>query len=991
MNMRPVFVAIACILCLYMPTLKAQTLDGGSNLTVLDMHAGLPHNFVNDIYEDSRGFVWVATYGGGLARYDGYGFMYLGFGNRNISLHSNSCRHMVEDKFNRLWVSFDEGTDVIDLNTYQKADIKSKSIDLQKILNQASATVYRDSKDNIWLVLGNLIYRFSFDEAGNINETYKTQYSSNTPDVTLCDVDGDGSVWMSSEGRMKHFVVENATLTAKELSPQLLALSNAYVTNIMKYRGDVWISTNIGLFRFNPITNAIRHYSKESSNGSISNSYVTCLAISSDGKLLVGTLGGVNIYDVVTDKFSSWDISASVAQSRGDFVHCILVRPGAVWVGTESAGVFRFSSRQLDLKNYTHTTSPTSLSPNCVNAMYVESDGTLWVGTVDGGLNRQRQGTEDFEHFTAENSLLTHNCVSTLAADDRRRLWVGTWGGGIDAVMMDNPSEIYHLEVDEKYQKLLNYIGALIYDKRNNGLWIGSNDGMFFYDFDQRKLILPFERCLDARGCIGTLIDSRGQLWMGSQTGLRIIDLTKRNKKGYPFLCNNLMYKLDKPESKVVDKITSFCQSRDGSVWIGSNSYGIYRATADADGELQFKAYTTEDGLANNSVKGIAEGQHGNIWITTNNGLSVLNPEDGTFTNYDETDGIVSSTFYWNSALAAGKNVYLGSDKGLTVVHGSNLIARGSEKLTFTSVSVGNQNVYSGSDYLDQDISVASVLRLHESDKSFSIQFSALQYSSEAKGVYCYRLKGFEQQWVRMRPGEHSVRYTNLPSGKYTFEVRYLSAMSGDVLNTATLEIHVAPYFWKSWWFVCLVIIALVALATYLFKRRMTVIRERETLRLLTPIREALENSDNPIVTQSRIRSILDTQERFKQSYAKMAEEDQQRASGKTHSFMEKLMKAMEQNYGDSSFDGDRLAEVVGMSRSLIAKKIKNETGQTTSQFVKDYRLNIARELFLQSGGTCNITDVAYRVGFNDPKYFSRCFTKKYGESPSSCVERASK
>ena len=321
MNMRPVIVAIACILCLYIPTLKAQTLDGGSNLTVLDMHAGLPHNFVNDIYEDSRGFVWVATYGGGLARYDGYGFMYLGFGNRNISLHSNSCRHMVEDKFNRLWVSFDEGTDVIDLNTYQKADIKSKSIDLQKILNQASATVYRDSKDNIWLVLGNLIYRFSFDEAGNINETYKTQYSSNTPDVTLCDVDGDGSVWMSSEGRMKHFVVENTTLTAKELSPQLLALSNAYVTNIMKYRGDVWISTNIGLFRFNPITNAIRHYSKESSNGSISNSYVTCLAISSDGKLLVGTLGGVNIYDVVTDKFSSWDISASVAQSRGDFVH----------------------------------------------------------------------------------------------------------------------------------------------------------------------------------------------------------------------------------------------------------------------------------------------------------------------------------------------------------------------------------------------------------------------------------------------------------------------------------------------------------------------------------------------------------------------------------------------------------------------------------------------------------------------------------------------
>lgn len=989
--MKPIIVAIACILCLCTDTLKAQTLDGGSNLTVLDMRAGLPHNFVNDIYEDSRGFLWVATYGGGLSRYDGYGFMNLGFGNRNISLRSNSCRNMVEDKFNRLWVAFDEGTDVIDLNTYQKASIKCKGTDLANVLSQGAVTVYRDSRDNIWLLSGNRIYRFTFDEMGNIVESYTTQYSSNTPEVTLSDVDGDGSVWMSSDGRMKHFQVQNGTITAKEISPQLSAINNAYVTDILKYRGDVWISTNVGLFRYNPITDTLRRYERSPEGGAISNSYVTCLAISNDSKLLVGTLGGINIYDVVSDKFTLWDISASVAQRVGDFVHCILVRPGAVWVGTESAGVFRFSSRQLDLRNFVHTQDPASISPNCVNAMLVEPDGTLWVGTVDGGLNRQKPGSDAFDHFTTANSRLAHNSVSTLAADNRRRLWVGTWGGGVDIVMMDNPSEIYHLEVGEKHQHLLNCIGALIYDKRNDGLWIGSNDGMFFYDFAQRKLVLPFERCLDARGCIGSLIDSRGRLWMGSQTGVRIIDLTKRQAKGYPFKCTNLMYKLDQPNSKVVDKITSFCQSRDGSVWVGSNSYGIYRASVDADGELQFKAFTMEDGLANNSVKGIAEGSHGSLWITTNNGLSVLNPEDESFTNFDICDGFVSSTFYWNSALAAGKNVYLGTDKGLTVVYGSNLIARGSEKLTFTSVSVGNQNVYAGSEYLDQDISVADELRLHESDKSFAIQFSALQYSSEAKGVYCYRMKGFERQWTRMRPGEHSVRYTNLPSGNYTFEVKYLSAMSGDVLNTATLEIHVAPYFWKSWWFICLVLIALVALATYIYKRRMKVMRERETLRLLTPIREALENSDNPLVTQSRIRSILDTQERFKESYAKMAEEDRQRANGKTHTFMERLMKAMEQNYGDSAFDGDHLAEVVGMSRSLMAKKIKNETGQTTTQFVKDYRLNIARELFLQSEGSCNITDIAYRVGFNDPKYFSRCFTKKYGVSPSAFVESVGK
>ena len=150
--MKNCLLTIICLLAMLVANAGAHELDGESNLTVLDMHAGLPHNFVNDIYEDSRGFVWVATYGGGLTRYDGYGFMNLGFGSRSISLRSNSCRNMVEDKFHRLWVSFDEGTDVIDLDTYQKTTVECNIADLNKILNQASVAVYRDTKDNISLL-----------------------------------------------------------------------------------------------------------------------------------------------------------------------------------------------------------------------------------------------------------------------------------------------------------------------------------------------------------------------------------------------------------------------------------------------------------------------------------------------------------------------------------------------------------------------------------------------------------------------------------------------------------------------------------------------------------------------------------------------------------------------------------------------------------------------------------------------------------------------
>ena len=76
------------------------------NVSFLDMSVGLPHNWVNSVYQDSRGFVWVATYGGGLVRYDGYGFI-KPYSSENMLMHSNSCRNVVEDRFGRLWVVYD--------------------------------------------------------------------------------------------------------------------------------------------------------------------------------------------------------------------------------------------------------------------------------------------------------------------------------------------------------------------------------------------------------------------------------------------------------------------------------------------------------------------------------------------------------------------------------------------------------------------------------------------------------------------------------------------------------------------------------------------------------------------------------------------------------------------------------------------------------------------------------------------------------------------
>ena len=396
-------------------------------------------------------------------------------------------------------------------------------------------------------------------------------------------------------------------------------------------------------------------------------------------------------------------------------------------------------------------------------------------------------------------------------------------------------------------------------------------------------------------------------------------------------------------------------------MWIGSNGYGIYRRVKGEDGET-FECLTTHDGLSNNAVKGIVEDSQHRLWITTSNGLSIYNVRTHTFVNYTENDGLLSAQFYWNSIVRGddGK-IYLGSERGLTEILSDNLEMVNSAHLHFTRLLVDNQNVWElpFGNYLDEDISVAKELSLSESNRSFTIEFSALNYSSEMHGIYSYRMRGFDEEWTPLKPGEHSVRYSTLPAGSYTFEVKYTPAMVDGQEQTIMLDIDVKPYFWKSWWFILLILLAFGALLVYAYNRRVKELRRREAEKQLQPIRKALEESDDAEQLQKRIQNVLDNQALFKESLSKKIEADKQEVLLSQKPFMERVMEVMEENYGNSEFGVTEFCERIGMSRSVVSKRLNAETGQSTGQFIRSYRLNIAKELLLKNKGNRNITDIA--------------------------------
>lgn len=957
------------------------------NVSYLNMAAGMPNNFADDIFQDSYGFVWISTHGGGLVRYDGFNYMNFNLGSSGISLRSNSCRNVYEDHFKRLWIAFEEGPQVLDLKTMQPVippcENEKVEAQLNKALKNLCTRMYCDAKGNVWMVSFNLLTRISFNEKGEVNRVLSISYPYNAPDLGLCDVYRNGTVVMCNNGVVSEFSVKNNQLVAKNISSLFPKLDFRYAGAVIFHHGKIWLGTNRGLYN-----SAKQEFHALGTVHSLQHEVVTSLAITEDDKLLVGTLCGVDIIDDKTGTIEHWNCS-SVNPLSSNFVNSLLAKDGQIWVGTETGGITKLAPRQLQLEFFKHdAANPASLSPNAVNAMYAAPDGTLWVGTVEGGLNALAPGSRNFTHYTMANSGLPHNSVSTLAADNRGNLWIGTWGTGIAVMNLQQPGRIIPLVVDAKHQPFLNFAGVLVYDPINDGMWLGTNDGLFFYDLKRQQLIEPFKGCLNVRGCIGSLITRDGKLLMGCVQGMVEINLKSRIPGKGDFAVKYHQYKLDDPKSGVIDKILSFCLAKDGKIWLGSNGYGLYCYNYNKEGKTYVKSFTTNNGLANNTVKGIVEDNQGMLWIATDNGLSIFNPKTETFSSYSREDGLLSSQFYFNGAIRDAKGkIYLGTDEGLMAVTGVNHAVHNSARLRFTELLVDNQPVFAGSDYLDDDISIAKRLCIHESDKSFTIFFSALNYGSDSQGVYLYRMKGYENDWVQLQPGQHSVRYSTLPAGSYQFEVKYIPSFDSDKEQVISVDIKVTPYFWKSWWFVSLMVIAFIAFLLYIYTSRLEKMREREVEELYRPIEAALKDSDEPGKLQSRIQMILENQKRYQDSQKKSIEADRKQVAEKERPFMDIVMEVMEKNYDNSEFGVQELADEMRMNRSVLSKKLNAEAGQPTAQFIRNYRLDIAKKMITENVANRNITEIAYRVGFNDPKYFTRCFTKQYGVSPSSYKE----
>jgi signal transduction histidine kinase/DNA-binding response OmpR family regulator len=214
-----------------------------------------------------------------------------------------------------------------------------------------------------------------------------------------------------------------------------------------------------------------------------------------------------------------------------------------------------------------------------------------------------------------------------------------------------------------------------------------------------------------------------------------------------------------------------------------------------------------KDGLASNTVRALVEDAAGNVWIAGNMGLSKYNKASHSFTVYTRDDGLASNNFYNNACLrsSTGK-LFFGGNNGFTSFYPDSIVGHDIRPVVYLAdLKINNESVAVNAPEspLKKHVSLTSSLELSYEQRSFTIDFVALNLGQSFKPEYCYMLKGFDTEWNCSSSG-HSATYTNMDPGTYVFLVKASNGAGGWSVPPTQLEITIHPLLWKTWWAISL-------------------------------------------------------------------------------------------------------------------------------------------------------------------------------------------
>ncbi|MDP4184997.1 MAG: two-component regulator propeller domain-containing protein [Bacteroidota bacterium] len=789
---------------------------------------GLPQNTVDCIYKDSRGFVWLGTYNG-LCRFDGYNFKIYKSSTTGNLIKGNFVHSVCEDRHGNLWVGTSNG-----LLYYNFALNRFLSFDKAKngLADNEINTVYCDKRvDIVWVAtnagLNKIIYSPLDD--GTMKEFGVWGKYLDRVKVTAIRNTSSGKIYVGT--KIGLYTINhnwNGVDPLNEINNQLIPDSRNIYSIYEARNKQLWIGSFYGLFCYTPGQKYIRSYFHNSDdNRTLVHSTVNDIVEDPQGNLLIGTLGGLDIYDRVHDSFYRFpEMKINGYNLNNIFINSLCCdSKGNVWIGTDKGGLNYYNIYQKPFGCLIHDPNNPQggLSANTINAI-LENGRSLWIGTAGGGLDRYDYYQRSFAHFKSnphDPNTISSNYVSALCLDRSGNIWIGTWGGGLNLMPQGAAGKFKRFEHTNVSQSLVsNFVSSIIEDSRGF-LVIGTLDGIDVLNLQSKAILhlnnyLPYNNRITGVGCL--LKDRMGNYWAGTTNGLfRLPNMQVYNDRIVVTPREITFFPGIESEGLKGNYITTLFEAHNGTIWMGTYGSGINKCERKKDGSYKFTNYSESEGLCNNVVYCMEEDRRGHLWISTDNGLAQFDPYKQKFKNYYRNDGLLSNQFYWSASFKNkdGK-MFFGTVGGLNFFYPESMkdypfapkVSLVDFKIFNNSIQIGERR--HGRRTLLQDISLSDKIKISYKDNVFSFEFSALNQFLSEKCQYAYKMEGVDKDWVVVPSSRRFASYTNLEGGDYVFKVK--ASNCDGVWSTAPTELHITiiPPFWERLWFKILFLILIV-------------------------------------------------------------------------------------------------------------------------------------------------------------------------------------
>ena len=897
---------------------------------------GLPANAITTIKQDSNGLIWIATWNG-LCCYDGTRFTTFrgdAWGSDN-ALSTNRIAAIMPDSKGNVWVrTYDAGLYLFETHQCRYINI---GLMLQKKYGATiiPRNIYTLSSGHTWIVDENTVMNLRIDDSApsDINkieviDAKTLQYGEL---IRKVEEDAKGHEWLVTDKGMIQYGTKEKRNGVQTLFPETTwkdskgrSWEDAGTLFWTEDRqGTVWQVTN---------DKTLNYYDEDTRQ------LIVYTQLPNFEKYFVDQQKNVWLYSnygLTRLNFHYQNIQRLTLEEGYQTRSILCRKDGSTWAGTINGYIGIYQNTKLTgwLSPQGKVSSSKVRFADRIYVMKEDSKGRTWIGTKGQGLYVISADGSTISHYmpdAANHYSINHSYVYDICEDEYGKIWIGTFGGGVNIV-------------DER-QSQLRFIHAGNELKRYP-------EG----DFMKIRRITHDGRGTMLFSCTGGLVTCSNKV--ANSGGLRFFTTRHLQDDVHSLHTNDVMQTL----------IT-----RQGVIYVTTLGGGIQRIkdTQLLKDNLQFDTVEALNEGEGNALSMIEDHQ-GNIWIARETELCCYQPKTDKLLQYgpNSTNGSIIMTEA-QPVSDNSQHIWMGCVDGLiTFKEGEIGKSNYQPHIMFTSV------LYQG-ERSTHPILNSQWLTVQPNQRNLTINFAALDYDDNYLMRFAYKMGEKEDKWNYI--DDPNISFSQLPPGRHTLVVKSTNCDGVWANNETILNINVVPTFWERGWVRLLMLLLVIGLTTwaviaYLGYRKKSQEREKRLESIMHQYRQLQEEMDNRQQTVVAEVKDVQPQREYKLAEPEIVNPDEE--------MMNKLMAFIEQRLSDEQLKIEEMADAVGLGRTVFYSKIRELVGVSPSDFLRQIRMQRAEQLVAKSKMT--FSEIAYSVGFTDPKYFTKCFKKQTGMTPS--------